>query len=105
MTAPPGLHKGGDVNDQLVRVRHGTGFYAPSPATRPGRSAAAGVVGLVTAFDVGVPVPAIQAAVGFLALQILAAGLHLSRGEAKDTGLNLVLILLAAVAAWPATAL
>lgn len=37
-------------------------------------------------------------------LQILAAGLHLSRGEAKDTGLNLVLILLAAVTAWLATA-
>jgi hypothetical protein len=33
--APPGLHTGSDVNDQLVRLRHGIGFYAPA---RPGAS-------------------------------------------------------------------
>ncbi len=51
-----------------------------------------------------VPVLAIVAAVGFAVLQILATGLHLSRSEAKVTGLNLALIILAAVAAWLATA-
>jgi len=44
--------------------------------------------------------------VGLLAvLQVLAAGLHLSRGEVKETSLNGVLLVLAAVAAWLATAL
>jgi hypothetical protein len=64
-----------------------------------------GAAGLILPPATGIaPVLAILAAVGFVVLQILAAGLHLSRGEAKDTGLNLVLILLAAVAAWLATA-
>jgi hypothetical protein len=63
-----------------------------------------GVAGLVLPPLTGIaPVLAIVAAVGFVVLQVLAAGLHLSRGEAKDTGLNAVLILLAAVAAWLAT--
>lgn len=46
---------------------------------------------------------AVAAAVGFVILQALATGLHLRRGEAKVTGLNVVLIVLAAVAAWLAT--
>jgi hypothetical protein len=46
---------------------------------------------------------AVAAAVGFVILQVLATGLHLSRGEAKLIGLNIVLILLAAAAAWLAT--
>jgi hypothetical protein len=41
--------------------------------------------------------------VGFVFLQVLAIRLHLSRGEAKLIGLNIVLILLAAIAAWLAT--
>jgi hypothetical protein len=65
-----------------------------------------GVAGLVLPPLTGIaPVLAIAAAVGFVLLQILAAGLHLSRGEAKDTGLNAALIVLAAAAAWLATAL
>jgi hypothetical protein len=47
---------------------------------------------------------AIVAAVGFVVLQVLAAGLHFSRGEVKETSLNAVLLVLAAVAAWLATA-
>lgn len=64
-----------------------------------------GVAGLLLPPATGIaPVLAILAAVGFVVLQLLAAGLHLSRGEAKDTGLNFVLVLLAAVTAWLATA-
>ncbi|WP_460068855.1 DoxX family protein [Streptomyces sp. YKOK-I1] len=60
-----------------------------------------GVAGLVLPPLTGIaPDLATLAAVGFVVLQVLAAGLHLSRGEAKATGLNVVLILLAAVAAW-----
>jgi hypothetical protein len=51
----------------------------------------------------GVIVLALVAAIGFAVLQVLAAGLHLSRGEVKEIGLNIVLIALAAVAAWLAT--
>lgn len=78
----------------------------PMPAVRAvGAVEVLGATGLVLPPATGIaPVVAILAAVGFVVLQILAAGLHLSRGEAKDTGLNLVLILLAAVAAWLATA-
>jgi hypothetical protein len=64
-----------------------------------------GVAGLILPPATGiVPVLAIVAAAGFAVLQILATGLHLSRGEAKVTGLNIGLIIAAAVAAWLATA-
>ncbi|SDT69903.1 DoxX family protein [Jiangella sp. DSM 45060] len=49
------------------------------------------------------PALALAAAVGFIVLQVLATGLHLSRGEAGKIGLNLVLIALATVTAWLAT--
>lgn len=63
-----------------------------------------GVVGLVLPPLTGVaPVLALVAAIGFAVLQVLATGLHLSRGEVKEIGLNIVLIALAAVAAWLAT--
>jgi len=63
-----------------------------------------GAVGLVLPPLTGVaPGLAIAAALGFLVLQVLATGLHLSRGEAGVTGLNVVLIALAAVAVWLAT--
>jgi hypothetical protein len=48
---------------------------------------------------------ALAAAIGLGLLQVLAAGFHLSRGEARDTGLNVALIVLAGVAAWLATGL
>ncbi|MEV7872316.1 DoxX family protein [Streptomyces sp. NPDC088124] len=64
-----------------------------------------GAAGLVLPPLTGIaPALAIAAAVGFAVLQILAAGLHLSRGEVKETGLNVPLILLAVAAAWLATA-
>ena len=63
-----------------------------------------GAAGLVLPPLTGIaPVLATAAALGFLVLQVLAAGLHLSRGEVKETGLNGILIVLAAAAVWLAT--
>lgn len=78
----------------------------PMPAVRLiGGVEVLGAAGLVLPPATGIaPGLAIAAALGFVVLQILAAGLHLSRGEAEDTGLNAVLVGLAAVAAWLATA-
>ncbi|SFF51822.1 DoxX-like family protein [Actinacidiphila alni] len=64
-----------------------------------------GAAGLLLPPLTGVaPALALVAAAGFLVLQLLAAALHLSRGEAKDTGLNAALIVAAAVTVWLATA-
>jgi uncharacterized membrane protein YphA (DoxX/SURF4 family) len=63
-----------------------------------------GVAGLVLPPLTGIAaVVAILAALGFVVLQVLATGLHLSRGEARVTGLNVALIALAGAAAWLAT--
>ncbi len=63
-----------------------------------------GVIGLVLPPLTRIaPVVALAAAVGFVILQVLAAALHVSRGEIKETGLNAALIALAATAAWLAT--
>jgi DoxX-like family len=63
-----------------------------------------GALGLVLPPLTGIaPVLALVAAIGFAVLQVLATGLHLSRGEGKVIGLNVVLIVLAVVAAWLAT--
>ncbi|WP_406394392.1 DoxX family protein [Streptomyces sp. NBC_00887] len=63
-----------------------------------------GAAGLVLPPLTGIaPVLAVLAALGFLVLQVLATGLHLSRGEVRETGLNVALIVLAGVAAWLAT--
>ncbi|MET7644123.1 DoxX family protein [Streptomyces sp. NPDC005426] len=63
-----------------------------------------GAAGLVLPPLTGIaPALATAAAVGLLVLQVLAAALHLSRGEVRETGLNAALVVLAAVAAWLAT--
>ena len=64
-----------------------------------------GAVGLVLPplTDVA-PWLAIAAAAGLLVLQVLAAGVHLRRGEVKQSAMNWTLIVLAAVTAWLATA-
>jgi DoxX-like family len=63
------------------------------------------VAGLILPPSTGIaPVLATVAAAGFVVLQILATGLHLSRGEGKVIGLNVVLIMLAGVATWLSTA-
>jgi hypothetical protein len=79
----------------------------PMPVVRAiGAVEILGALGLVLPPLTGIaPVLAFVAALGFVVLQLLAAGLHLSRGEVRATGLNAVLILLAGVTAWLATAL
>ena len=63
-----------------------------------------GVVGLILPPLTGIaPWLAMVAAIGFVVLQVLATGLHWSRGERKESTLNLVLIVLAGLAAWLAT--
>jgi len=65
----------------------------------------AGVAGLLLPPLTGIaPALAIVTALGYVVLQVLATGLHLSRGEGRVTGLNVVLVVLAGVAAWLATA-
>ncbi|WP_371483388.1 DoxX family protein [Kitasatospora sp. NBC_00315] len=74
----------------------------PMPAVRAiGVIEILGAAGLLLPPLTGVaPALAVAAALGLLVLQVLAAALHLSRGEARDTPLNAVLVALAAAAAW-----
>jgi hypothetical protein len=78
----------------------------PMPAVRfIGAVEILGAAGLILPPATGIaPALAIAAAAGFVVLQVLAAGLHLSRREVKESSLNGVLIVLAAVAVWLATA-
>lgn len=63
-----------------------------------------GAAGLVLPPLTGIaPALAMATALGLLVLQVLAAALHLSRGEVRETGLNAALTALAAVTAWLAT--
>ena len=65
-----------------------------------------GAVGLILPPLTGIAVGlALAAAVGLLVLQLLAAAFHRARGETADLWLNGVLVVLAAVATWTATAL
>jgi hypothetical protein len=64
----------------------------------------AGVGGLILPRATGVdPVLALAAAIGFVILQVLASGVHLSRGEKREVSLNVALIALAGVTVWLAT--
>lgn len=93
------------TQDQL-RPMMGWVDTVPMPAVRAiGTLEVLGAVGLVLPPLTGVaPALAVVAALGFLVLQLLAAGLHLSRGEARLTGLNWALVVLAGAAAWLALA-
>ncbi|MCU7726283.1 DoxX family protein [Actinoplanes sp. KI2] len=63
-----------------------------------------GAIGLILPPLTGIaPGLALAAAIGFVVLQIGAAALHLSRGEGRLIGLNVVALLLAAATAWLAT--
>ncbi|MEU2200746.1 DoxX family protein [Promicromonospora sp. Marseille-Q5078] len=77
----------------------------PMPAVRAiGTLEILGAIGLVLPPLTGVaPWLALVAAAGFGVLQVGATALHLSRGEKNVIGLNLVLVVLAAAAAWLAT--
>lgn len=91
---------------QLAPMMGWAGTTVPMPVVRMiGLFEVLGAVGLILPPLTGVaPVLATVAAIGFLVLQVLATALHLSRGEAKVTGLNIALIVLAAAAAWLSTA-
>ncbi|MEQ6903532.1 DoxX family protein [Nocardioides sp. YIM 152588] len=61
----------------------------------------AGAAGLLLPPLLGIlPWLAVAAAIGLFFLQVAAAGFHLSRDETAQVPFNLVLILLAAAAAW-----
>ncbi|MEV4342976.1 DoxX family protein [Actinoplanes sp. NPDC049596] len=77
----------------------------PLPAIRTiGVLELLGAVGLILPPLTGIlPGLALAAAVGMVLVQVGAIGLHLSRGEAKLIGFNIVLLALAAVAVWLAT--
>ncbi|MCF3135433.1 DoxX family protein [Streptomyces olivochromogenes] len=63
-----------------------------------------GALGLLLPPLTGTAVPlALAAAVGLVLIQIGGMTLHLSRGEVREIGLNITLLILAAVAAWLAT--
>ncbi|MFE5239876.1 MULTISPECIES: DoxX family protein [unclassified Streptomyces] len=63
-----------------------------------------GALGLVLPPLTGVAVGlAVAAAVGLVLVQIGGMALHLSRGEVRVIGLNVVLLVLAAVTAWLGT--
>ncbi|MFF5083137.1 DoxX family protein [Actinoplanes sp. NPDC000266] len=63
-----------------------------------------GAAGLILPPLTGIlPGLALAAAVGLVLVQIGGIALHLSRGEARLIGFNIVLLVLAAVAVWLAT--
>ncbi|MBM2614384.1 DoxX family protein [Actinoplanes sp. LDG1-06] len=63
-----------------------------------------GALGLILPPLTGIaPALALAAAVGLVLLQIGGTVVHVSRGETKVIGLNIGLLVLAAVAAWLAT--
>jgi len=77
----------------------------PMPAVRAiGVLEVLGALGLVLPPLTGIaPWLAVAAALGLVVVQIGGISLHLSRGEARLIGLNLVLLVLAGVAVWLAT--
>ena len=63
-----------------------------------------GAIGLILPPLIGIaPWLALAAAIGLVVLQLGATSLHLSRGEARLIGLNVILIVTAAVAVWLST--
>jgi hypothetical protein len=63
-----------------------------------------GALGLILPPLTGItPALALAAAIGLVLIQIGGMSLHLSRGEAKMIGLNVVLLILAGVAVWLST--
>ena len=77
----------------------------PMPLTRTiGILEILGAAGLILPPLTGVaPALALAAAIGLLLIQIGAIALHLSRGEARAIGLNVVLLAAAAVTIWLST--
>ncbi|NUR50655.1 MAG: DoxX family protein [Hamadaea sp.] len=91
--------------DQL-RPMMGWVDQVPLPLVRTiGTLEVLGAIGLILPKLTGVlPGLAIAAAIGLALIQVGGIALHLSRGEARLIGLNIVLLVLAAVTAWLAVA-
>ncbi len=77
----------------------------PMPAVRTiGALEVLGAIGLILPPLTSIaPWLALAAAIGFVFLQIGGTTLHLSRAEARHIGLNIALIIVAAVTVWLAT--
>ncbi|NUR71916.1 MAG: DoxX family protein [Hamadaea sp.] len=92
--------------DQL-RPMMGWVDQVPLPLVRTiGTLEVLGAIGLILPKLTGVlPGLAIAAAVGLVLIQVGGIALHLSRGEARLIGLNIVLLVLAAVTVWLAVAM
>lgn len=101
-----GGKKATQSQEQLQPMMAWAGTSVPMPMVRLiGVIEILGAIGLIVPPLTGIaPVLALVAAIGFVVLQGFAAALHLSRGETKEVGLNVALIVLAAVTAWLATA-
>ncbi|MFD7658208.1 DoxX family protein [Actinosynnema sp. NPDC059797] len=103
------LYAGGKkVVQDRERLRPMMGWVdrVPMPLVRAiGVLEVLGALGLVLPPLTGVaPALAVAAAVGLVLVQVGGIVVHLSRGEARQTWLNVVLLVAAAVAAWLAVA-
>ncbi|MFJ6460093.1 DoxX family protein [Streptomyces sp. NPDC091387] len=94
-----------DARDALLELGEAYPLTVPTGLVRAiGAVEILGAAGLVLPPLTGIaPGLAMAAAIGLLVPQVLATALHLSRSEVKETGLDVALIVLAAVAARLAT--
>ena len=93
--------------EQLQPMMAWAGTDVPMPVVRLiGAAEVLGALGLVLPPLTGIAVPlAVAAAAGLTLLQVLAWGVHWRRGEAKQSVMNVVLVVLAGLATWLATSL
>ncbi|MFW0795432.1 DoxX family protein [Gordonia sp. CPCC 205515] len=91
--------------EQLAPMMAWAGTTIPMTGVRAiGAVEVLGAIGLILPPLTGIaPGLALWAAIGFVVLQVLATGFHLSRGETKQIGLNIGLIVLSAFSVWLAT--
>lgn len=105
------LYSGGikaiQSQEKLAPMMAWAGTAIPMPGVRAiGVLEVLGALGLILPPLTGIaPALAIVAAAGLVVLQVLATTFHASRGETKDLWLNIVLIAVAAVTVWLATAI
>jgi hypothetical protein len=92
-------------SQEQLRPMMGWVDTVPMPLVRAiGAVELLGAIGLILPPLTGIaPGLAPAAAIGFVVLQIGAAALHVSRGESRLIGLNIVALLTAAATAWLAT--
>ncbi|MFI8002900.1 DoxX family protein [Streptomyces sp. NPDC086010] len=92
-------------SQERLRPMMGWVDRVPMPAVRLiGGVEVLGALGLLLPPLTGIAVwLAVATAAGFVLLQVAATALHLSRGEVRETGLNVTLVVAAAAAAWLGT--